>query len=155
MRAPDTRLLSQAELNELSSVASTRLRATWPSLIGWPCGTHAVSSGLRLPACFPWANAVQPYASLHTLLHSIPPWSKTHTLPHPATPTTLAPHREDQARFREWHLLCSKLLHVVGEVLRYTSIDVLEPLWCDMYARLVQAGNMDEVRMCARCAVNR
>jgi hypothetical protein len=36
---------------------------------------------------------------------------------------------------------------VVCEVLRYTSIDVLEPLWCDMHARLMSAGNMDEVRM--------
>lgn len=53
--------------------------------------------------------------------------------------------REDQDRFRPWHLLCSQLLAVVGEVLRYTSIDVLEPLWCDMYTRLLQAGNMDEV----------
>lgn len=54
--------------------------------------------------------------------------------------------RDDQARFRPWHLLCSQLQHVVIEVLRYTSIDVLEPLWADMYSRLVQAGNMDEVR---------
>lgn len=57
----------------------------------------------------------------------------------------LLPYREDQALFRPWHLLCSQLQNVVVEVLRYTSIDVLEPLWCDMYGRLVQAGNMDEV----------
>lgn len=57
-------------------------------------------------------------------------------------------HREDQALFRPWHLLCSQLQNVVVEVLRYTSIDVLEPLWCDMYGRLVQAGNMDEVCVC-------
>jgi hypothetical protein len=64
-----------------------------------------------------------------------------HTLP------PLPARREDQAHFRPWHLLCGQLQAVVGEVLRYTSIDVLEPLWCDMYARLVQAGNMDEVRL--------
>lgn len=53
--------------------------------------------------------------------------------------------RSDQALFRPWHLLCSQLLHVVVEVLRYTTIDVLEPLWADMHSRLQQAGNMDEV----------
>jgi hypothetical protein len=42
-------------------------------------------------------------------------------------------------------MLCSQLTYVVGEVLRFTSIDVLEPLWGDMEARLLNAGNMDEV----------
>jgi hypothetical protein len=42
-------------------------------------------------------------------------------------------------------MLCSQLTYVVGEVLRFTSIDVLEPLWGDMQARLLNAGNMDEV----------
>ncbi|KAF6252370.1 Spc98 family-domain-containing protein [Scenedesmus sp. NREL 46B-D3] len=52
---------------------------------------------------------------------------------------------EDQQRWRAWHMLCSQLTYVVGEVLRFTSIDVLEPLWGDMEARLLGAGNMDEV----------
>jgi hypothetical protein len=43
-------------------------------------------------------------------------------------------------------MLCSQLTYVVGEVLRFTSIDVLEPLWGDMEGRLLNAGNMDEVR---------
>lgn len=54
--------------------------------------------------------------------------------------------REDQARWRSWHMLCSQLTYVVGEVLRFSSIDVLEPLWGELEARLLQAGNMDEVR---------
>lgn len=53
--------------------------------------------------------------------------------------------REDQARFRPWHLLCSQLLYVVGEVLRFTTIDVLEPLWGEMEEQLGRAANMDEV----------
>lgn len=61
----------------------------------------------------------------------------------------LVVNRDDQARFRPWHLLCHQLLHVVGEVMRYTSIDVLEPLWCDMHTRLLQSRNMDEVRRVA------
>ncbi|WIA09445.1 hypothetical protein OEZ85_008849 [Tetradesmus obliquus] len=52
---------------------------------------------------------------------------------------------EDQARWRSWHMLCSQLTYVVGEVLRFSSIDVLEPLWGELEARLLQAGNMDEV----------
>jgi hypothetical protein len=39
---------------------------------------------------------------------------------------------------------------VVVEVLRYTSIDVLEPLWWHMFTRVKQAANMDEVRACVR-----
>eukprot|EP00878_Enallax_costatus_P017723 GHUV01018620.1.p1 GENE.GHUV01018620.1~~GHUV01018620.1.p1 ORF type:complete len:416 (+),score=150.65 GHUV01018620.1:1476-2723(+) len=53
--------------------------------------------------------------------------------------------KEDQARFRSWHLLCSQLLYVVSEVLRFTTIDVLEPLWGDMEGQLGRAVNMDEV----------
>jgi hypothetical protein len=42
-------------------------------------------------------------------------------------------------------MLCSQLTYVVGEVLRFSSIDVLEPLWGELEARLLHAGNMDEV----------
>jgi hypothetical protein len=54
--------------------------------------------------------------------------------------------REDQLLFRPWSLLCNQLQYVVGEVLRFATIDVLEPLWGDMEAHLARAANMDEVR---------
>lgn len=52
--------------------------------------------------------------------------------------------RDDQLRFRPWHLLTSQLQYVVGEVLRFTTIDVLEPLWADMDGRIGGAASMDE-----------
>eukprot|EP00775_Hariotina_reticulata_P011046 gene11046-11201_t len=53
--------------------------------------------------------------------------------------------REDQLLFRPWSLLCNQLQYVVGEVMRFATIDVLEPLWGDMEAHLARAANMDDV----------
>lgn len=47
--------------------------------------------------------------------------------------------------FRPWSLLCNQLQYVVGEVMRFATIDVLEPLWGDMEAQLARAANMDDV----------
>jgi hypothetical protein len=53
--------------------------------------------------------------------------------------------RQHQEAFKPWHQLCSRLNFLVTEVLRYVTIDVLEPLWGGMRVAMRQATSIDEV----------
>jgi hypothetical protein len=53
--------------------------------------------------------------------------------------------RSGQECFKPWHYLCSRLTFLVQEVLRYATIDVLEPLWEALEAAMKRATSMDEV----------
>jgi hypothetical protein len=59
--------------------------------------------------------------------------------------------RQHQEAFKPWHQLCSRLNFLVTEVLRYVTIDVLEPLWGGMRNAMRQATSIDEVSAVLRC----